>query len=468
MVSLIIFLLVAAAVIGGIVFLVIITSKSNDDPLAGKALSASAPSNSDQASRPTKRPAKPFDWSKFFLSLGPVIAGLGVVGIVFQYWDDYTIQVKLSIAIVALLVVDLVGLFLFQIAHRKQSSALSIVAKSLLILGSFLLGGVLFLIGQALNLNDLNMQALLGVWFLGILPFTFMVRNAWQFGVNALIGLIFIINYLSFAAGIGTGFTRVEDFLGFFGSLWFYYGVVCLFVLANVILSGWLRYVAKELNRQVSLLLKYGFQILGFLSLFVVVISAMMVQDNLSNTLDPAYQLMLLGGGLAFFFIPLVIYLLLKTRDLAKIWWLSGATVAVAGLFVFINPEVLSPFTGFYLLQIPLVLWAAVDYLEKQDPLTGILAYGSNTIFYFIWSFDRDLFSSLSLMVGAITLLLLAMRYTEKKDFVIYTWIAVGISALIKVLILGLDASWALLIAGLFLMLIGIYLLRLKSRSSKS
>jgi hypothetical protein len=174
-----------------------------------------------------------------------------------------------------------------------------------------------------------------------------------------------------------------------------------------------------------------------------------------------------LGGGAAFVLVSILVYVLLKPKGLAQMWWLPGLLVLFAGLFALLSPDLLSPFTGFYLLQLPLVLWVSLDYLERHDAFTGILAYATNSIFYFIWSFEESLFSSLSLLIGAIVLLLLAMRYSYRQDFVIYTWVAAGLAAVIKVLVLGLDASWVLLIGGIFLMLVGGYLLRIKSKKEE-
>ncbi len=466
MVGIVIFLLVAAIVTGGIVFAIFIFAKTNDDPLKRQS---GQDNLIDTESDSSRRQKTNFDWGKVFLSLGPILVGLGIIGLIWQYWDNYNIQVKLGIGISSLLAIDIFGLFLLELGQRRKSTDLLLVAKSLMIIGSFLLGGVLFLIGDALSLNPLNVGALLGLWFLGTLPFTFIVRNLWQFGVSAFVGAIYIISFITLGARIELNEMEVSEFVILSGNTWFYYSVLFIFLGTNAFIYSFSK---NQLQRGLSTLPKfftYGFQIINYLGLLAAVLLAVVNENELivDNFVDSIYLYSILAFALLFLAGTIGLEYFGKAYQFST-WWLPGSIILFSGLTGFLGIPGFSELTGIFLIQLPLVLWVVWEYLQKPNILTAILAYVFNTIFYLIWATREDLFASISLLLGVVIFLILATYHSSKRDFLIYSWIAAAFAAIVKILVLGLEASWVIFIAGIFLMLVGLYLIRIQKSRGKN
>ena len=130
-----------------------------------------------------------------FAALGAILIGVGIILLIGANWECIPKLGRLAILIVA-------TFGIYHMGYRMtQGDRYPKVGMALLLLGSLLWGGSIFLIGQMYHGGGEHGEiTAVGCWFLGVLPLAYVLRSPLHLGLSLVIGTIWFLMTVSYAS----------------------------------------------------------------------------------------------------------------------------------------------------------------------------------------------------------------------------------------------------------------------------
>jgi len=395
---------------------------------------------------------KEINLGSLMLAIGPIIFGVGLIGMVAQYWGGINPEYKLGITLAVYLILFSVGVYL----HFYKKDFVSLVlAEALLILSGFGSGAIIFLFSDYLAISQgrsiLGLSEVLGLWSLTLIPLMYIIRSSWIIGIQSFVHFLWLLTYLGDNLSISEfGFNVSNDF-SIVNNRLIYFILIIVHTLLFIAFYRWHQKEPKTVKN--NSLLTYSTGTLAFLTTGAGILRG--VIENLPFFASQNSIWLVVGITSAitmiFFFVDQIGK---HYPNKYNIHWLIFGIVAIAGLVGFL-PMFSSYFVGMYFLQSGFTLWMLVDFLRGESKVSESLFYVFNAAQLIALGVTTD-YSSLFQLVVIIAMLIYAMSlHPDKKGFVYYVWISVFITGIIKLSISRLDFYLALLVIGLFVMAVG-------------
>ncbi len=401
----------------------------------------------------SKLDKKPFNIGVLLLGAGPILAGIGMFGLMIRYWTDISNVGRLGIVLILLVVFFTSGIYL---NFYKKNLVNETLSEALLILTSFSWGTVVFLFATVLSDNlgypALGLSEILGIWALGIIPLVYITRSIWIIAIQTLIHLLWLFTYLGENVNASHLITLSQNADTFLIQNRLVYFILLLVQSAMfVCFYRWHEIEDKTLKN--NRILKYSTGMLAFLSVGVSIWRGVVENWAVFSNQDNAWIIAIITAA-----VTLIIF---GIDQIGKhyptkynLHWLVAIVYIIAGI-VGLFPFSLSYFTGMYFLQTAFSLWLLVDFIRERSKVAETMFYVFNAAQIIALTISRDNFSLFQLIVLLAILIYAMLIHQNMKAFVYYVWVCVILSFLVKILILQLDFFWISLIIGLFSIVLG-------------
>jgi hypothetical protein len=395
---------------------------------------------------------KEINFGSLMLAIGPIIFGVGLIGIIAQYWGGINPEYKLGITLFVYLILFSVGMYLH---FYKKDFVSSVLAEALLILSGFGSGAIIFLFADYLAISQgrsiFGLSEILGLWALTLIPLMYIIRSSWIIGIQSFVHLLWLLTYLGDNLNISELGFNVSNGFSIVNNRLIYFVLILVHSLLFISFYRWHQTEPKTIKNNKVLIYSTG--TLAFLTTGAGIWRG--VIENLPSFASQNSTWLVVGITSAitvlFFFVDQIGK---HYPTKYHIHWLIFGIVAIAGV-VGLLPIFSSYFIGMYFLQSGFTLWMLVDFLRGESKVSESLFYVFNATQLIALGVTTD-YSSLFQLVVIIAMLIYAMSlHQDKKGFVYYVWISVFLTGILKISVSRLDFYLALLVIGLLIMAVG-------------
>lgn len=400
------------------------------------------------------------------LRLGPVLTGFGLLGyLATEWWDNLFYRL---ILIALILIASYAGAFLtYKFASKSKN--LKVVAEGLLLIGSFMVGGLLN------TANDLalkqtggyvfGMGELLGIWFLIVLPVAYLARSTWSLSIALIVNLVWLSTYLltpdqRLTVNLATIFNIPVSTITL--NPFLYYILPVIGSIALVIIYAWHQIEKHNLPENGWRPFYYLTGLMAYLTagslVFRGVVENFPIFQNTQNGLisDVIVAILTLG-------VFLIDYICRKSVRNYNINFLTPVVIFAAAI---LGPLIFPGrfFIGFYFIEVVYIVWLLADYLRQNSKLAQILFYGFNAVQLFAISTNQDGFNWFKLLVILGIIMYASIVHYKNRALVFYTIIAGVLALIFKVFASGASGYLVIVVIGLILIAFGLYYTQTRSK----
>jgi hypothetical protein len=455
----ILFLLAALVMIGFVVFTII-------DP-------SSEAKKTRQELLQTLDPEKEYNFGSLLLKAGPVFFGFGGIGyLINKFWDKSDIRLWLVTGFTVLILGAAYGLYFWAKSEGKSANRnVTLALESLMILGTFSIGTLLFSINGYTNdkFGYLTFGAaeIFGLWTLFITPMVYLTRSKWLLGVQVTLSVFWFSIYLSDSFNLIKLFSF--DLLSYKNQT----ALLLLPVAASVVFGSLYAWHQKNHHNLPESGWRPFFYITGLLTylsagsliMHTILMDGKAFYSGIGNGVVGDIVLALVAIG-----IFVIDYLAKKSLTGYNINYLVPIVVVLTAAFGLITQSS-TPFIGFWFLEVPFIVWLLADYLRQNSQLAQILFYGFNAVQLFLISTDGDNLNWLKLIVLLAILLYSAMLHYTNRALVFYVMIAGIMSVIFKLLAFqanrGIDGFLIIMAIGALVSVYGLFFAQTRSQMIK-
>lgn len=399
---------------------------------------------------------------KILLAVGPILAGLGLLGLIARYWDGADIALKLTLVLIFLITFLGTGVYLH---FYKKNSVTQIIAEALLILSGFCWGAAIVILAELLAKNlgysVLGVSEILGLWALGFVPLLYITRSLTIIAIQGLVHIIWLFTYL----GDNFNFSQAFGIELLSGDLLVHNRIIyflLILIQSLLFIALYRRYETEDRGLKNNRVLLYSTGCLAFLTVGAGIWRGVVENVGFFSSVNSTIIAALITVG-----VTLIMFSLDQIgKNYPKVYnphWLVFAVVLLGGLVGFL-PIFQSYFAGMYFLQTAFSLWLLVDFLREKSYVAQALFYVFNATQLIALTIAQDQFSLFQLVLLLAILVYAMSIHLEIKAFVYYVWVCVITTFLLKAIINRLDFFWVIFIFGLITMALGIYFVTISQK----
>jgi len=412
-------------------------------------------------------PKKEWNVGVLLLRLGPVLAGFGLLGLIIQEWWD---KLELRLLLIGMIVlITHIGAFVLMkfYADRKTTK---IFAEALLIIGTFLIGGLLQTINQLTALNTganlFGIGELTGIWFLIVLPIAYLSRSGWVMSVNTIIGLTWFSTYIltpeqKLSVNLASVFNL--NTTDIYVNIGLYFVLPVLGSMILVLLYGYHQLKKHSQALDYNRTFYYLSGLLAYLSVGSLVFRG--VVENFAffqNTQDGFIaDIILAFFTLGVFLVDYICKLVIKNYNINFLTPVIVLLAALIGPLIFGTSQI---FIGFYFLEVIYIVWLLADFLRRDSHLAQILFYTFNAIQLFAISTNSESFNWFKLIVILGILMYASIIHYRNRALVFYVVFAGILSLMFKIFATGANSYLLIFGLGLVLMAFGLFYTQTRSK----
>lgn len=400
------------------------------------------------------------DVANTLLKVGPMLLGFGMIGyLIKRFWDMS--DVRLLIASILLVACTSLGYLFYYLKKTKPENAkiFSIYSDTLFLVGSFLVGAVLFSINGFFNDKFgylvFGSSEIFGIWSLALLPFLYLTRSFWMLAIAVGVHLFWITPYLNDNLNL----IRLFDFGLQSRSSTSVLGFVLLPSIGVAIYSLLYTWHQHHNHNKPNSGWRPFYYVMGMFTFFTAgALVLKSINDNYSVLNKDGNTAVISNLILAAFILLMFTldFVFKKSIKNYSINIFAAISITLAGLIGASIPALYNnqqAFLPLYFLEVPFVIWLLADFLRHKSQLSEIMFYTISPLQLLLITSDPSPYNWFKLICLLGIMLYAAWEHLNNRVFVYYVLGAGAVAIAWKLVVSSkdMDPFFIVMIVGLLL-----------------